>query len=192
MAKKIVLISIAVILLVLVGAIVIKKINPSNKFASAILRSNISVMVGSSSDLKKIPQSYVFSNTTTTDATYDGDVINQYVNTKGSIGITIYASGIASNATNTINFMFQVSPDNSNWFDLSNATTTTQSATSTQDLNPYVIAWLPGTATNTASFYIPVKGTDYMRILLKGSDNNDTDNYEKSQAWITVVKETEL
>jgi hypothetical protein len=147
-------------------------------------------LVGSSTDLERVPDIYVKANTTTTDSTYDGGLVTQAFRIDGVKTIRLFMSAVSSYATNTLDIRPEVSFDGTNYFKLMHSTSTPNmyfNGTTTPSINTYVTRWYPGTATTTWSFDYDVEGAQFVRFLIKGSEEADIDHKEGTQAWITAV-----
>lgn len=130
-------------------------------------------LVGSSADYKRVAQSYVFANTTSTDPTYDGGTVTQSVETKGADEMSLIVGGVGLVSTSTLFIRYQISNDDSDYFDVMTASTTDNTlrsaATSTYDTLPLTDSVLIGTASNTKSFIVKgVPKADYTRFILYG------------------------
>jgi hypothetical protein len=159
-------------------------------FGGAISNSKVSVMLGSSTNLIKTPQVYVFAGTTTTDELNDGGLINQYINTKGAHALRLNFQAVGNYATSTLHIRPQVSIDGVTYYDLIHATSTTSiSATTTVDVIASVESIVIGTATTSGSILFNIPATDHARFILMGDNDADYDRKEGVQAWIEVSKE---
>lgn len=153
--------------------------------------SNTQVLVGTSSDFKKLPAIYVSANSTTTDATYDGGIINQLVQTDGIEQILLCIQALGGTATSTLGVRQMGSFDNSTFFDVQATSTediVLSSATTTVSLEPKIpISFDAGTASTTGKcFPVDTYGYKYTRLMFWGEDVA-TDPNDGVQAWIQAI-----
>lgn len=143
-------------------------------------------LIGSSTNYQSLPNSAVNANSTTTDSgvVADAGLVNQYISIDGSDRICFEVGAVGGTATSTAHMQPIVSSDGSNYFNYTNSTTTSQSATSTLDITRTSFDFIPGTASTTFTWCLdglePFKN---MRLMMY-QDNLSTDPNDGVQAWI--------
>jgi hypothetical protein len=134
--------------------------------------SNVETLVGSSTNLKSVPNYAVFADATTTgDYVDDGShTITQKIITSGVDTVLLSISAKAPTATSTLFIRQMGSQDGTNYFNIASSTVATSqwaSPTTTIDANPRAIQFDPGTATTTAVVYpFDTKGLRYTRFIM--------------------------
>ena len=132
--------------------------------------SSHQILAGSLTDAKRMPQSYVFANTTTTDATTDGGEITQRLATQNADLVRLRIDGVGSVSTSTLFIRQQISNNGTNFYNV-NLTTSTDiftSATTTLDSNPLTRGYLIGSATTTLFDYFDIHGAPFVRFIFYG------------------------
>lgn len=152
--------------------------------ASSPYNLTVRTIAGTSDNLCKMPASYVFEDSTTTDPTFEGCAINQLLNTSGinQVRLNVMAKGGVSSSTLAARVMY--SQDGANYFD--SATSSKDLATTTLSLFPSAYTITPGLATTSYSFLFDIAGAKYTRLLLIGSDGG-LDNDHLIKAWIQAI-----
>jgi len=132
--------------------------------------SSHQILAGSLTDAKRMPQSYVFANTTTTDATYDGGEITQRLATQNADLVRLRILAVGSVSTSTLFIRQQISNDGTNFYNVTLATTTPNfdNATTTMDSNPLTRGYLIGSASTTIKDTFEIDGAPYVRFLFYG------------------------
>lgn len=143
-------------------------------------------LLGTSTNLCKAPFAYYFANTTSTAGYTDGCTVNQILEIEGvdTVKLNIMAKG--GTATSTLSIRPMISNDGTNYFDLTNATTTVATATTTLSLGAVVYEYDPGLATTSKSFNFDFTGAKYVRFILLGEDVS-TDPNDGVKAWIEAI-----
>ena len=180
---------------VVIKGLIQEPVNTMDSFQAggAIKNSTKSDLIGSATNQVSLPNSLVEANATTTDASLPdgGQTLTQFVNFKGSEKLRLSGSAVGGTATSTAYIGFQGSNDGTNWFDITNATSTNSFATSTVGLVRSGIEFDPGTATTTFSYNFEFPAVDYLRVLTYGEDAS-TDPNDGVQMWLEAVKQQEL
>jgi len=139
---------------------------------------------GSASDLIMLPDSFVESSATTTDA--DGGLWTQQIETNGVNRISISGQAIGGTVTSTFSFRTQISQDGTTFFNVTgNSTSTDGVATTTGTILPQTFSFDPGTATTSFSYILELPSSKYVRLLLLG-ENIATDPDDDVQAFVQV------
>jgi hypothetical protein len=189
-------VTLGVSLLVVVAIILIFVIatNKNEKLASVWVNPGKINLIGSSVDLKPLPTQYLEGVTnsnsmaTTTILTNGSESvpITQIISTEGIDYLDLYIKAKGSVSTSTAYIRQQVSYDGSTFLDIPNATTTTQWATSTVEIRPYVLSFVPGTATTSGHVItLPTHNAKYTQLLLYTGTSGELNT--GVQAWIDAV-----
>lgn len=137
-----------------------------------------SILVGDSpSTFTRFPTNFVFADSTTTvtanvgSVSSEGGVVNQLVNVDGFTDYTFYADLQGGTATSTACVRPMWSFDNTNYYSLNTAATTTDGvATTTPNVVVQSICFDPGTATTTWMFTGKIPAARSARFILWGED----------------------
>lgn len=151
-------------------------------------RTDIAIL-GSATNLKSVPSSAVFANSTTTDSSLPdgGDTITQNYTTGGIRKINMHIQALGGTATSTLFVRQMGSFDGTTYFDIATSTADIRSTT-TVSLDPRAIQFDPGTATTTGiSMSWPIDGYSHTRFIIYGDDAT-TDPNDGVQAFITATK----
>ena len=163
------------------------------------------VVAGTPTNFARLPLSYVYESSTTTDPALDrgGEVIQQEMNVEEADAVRLVVSAIGGTATSTFGMLIQGSYDASTYFDYdlfdsTLATSTVNSGgsigsntTSTIAELSGVLSFQPGVATSSRSYLISTGGWRYLRFILFGEDV-DTDPSDYIKALVEVYPRAEL
>jgi len=144
-------------------------------------------LLGTSSNLCKVPIAYYFDDSTSTAGYTDGCNVNQLINTEGIDKVRFNVKAKGGTATSTLYARVMYSQDGTNYFD--SATSTKSGATSTASLEPSIYALDPGIATTSVSYLFDIQGVRYTRVILYGEDVS-TDPNDGVKAWIDAINLT--
>lgn len=148
-------------------------------------------LLGTFANLCKVPLAYYWGNSTSTAGYTDGCTVYQLIETEGVDTVKLNVMAKGGTATSTLSIRPMISNDGTNYFDLTNATTTPQTtvygvSTSTLALGPSTFEYDPSVATTSKSFNFEVSGAKYVRFVLLGEDVS-TDPDDGVKAWIEAI-----
>jgi len=145
-------------------------------------------LAGSSSLLCRMPNVYVLDSATTTNSAVDGCEVTQQIQTGDIEMFNLNLVGKAGTATSTLSIKQQLSQDGTNWYDISQATTTEGLVgTTTITVIPTVTSMDLGIATTTISRQFKTYGANFTRLLFLGEDLAD-DPDDGVRTWLTITK----
>lgn len=151
------------------------------------------VLVGSSDNLKSLPNEAVFNNSTTTDSSYytdGGATIDQVVNTEKINKVLLNIQALGGTATSTIYLRQMGSYDGTYFFDLATSSEDYIGKVASSTLASLPIrswSWDPGLATSSVSIPFNTDGHRYSRFIMWAEDAS-TDPNDGIQAWINAVR----
>lgn len=151
-------------------------------------------LMGSATVLAAVPNTYSFTDSTTTTETLDlgGQLVTQLLQTEGADKVRFNIMAKGGTATTTMSIRPQVSQDGTNYFDLFYATSTATSlnglnhATTTALIGPYIFAFDPGVSTTSFSTIFEVSGAKFTRFLFLTEDLA-ADTTDGAKAWIQAI-----
>lgn len=153
----------------------------------------ISTLAGTPFNAVSLPTEKVKANSTSTDASNEqgqledgGFTITQNFELDGATQLSVVTDAVGGTVTSTLYGVFQVSNDNSFYYDISTTPTTTDKlATTTISLTLKAFQFDPGLATITQAFLFNVPPAKYGRLLL-WCDDLTTDPNDGVQAHLQI------
>lgn len=150
------------------------------------------VLIGTDQNFGRMASSTTFGDTVLARGTSTPFYIpttTQMIVTEGYDKVKLLVSARGGTATSTLSIRQMVSDNGTDYFDLSNSTSTDEVAgvgTTTPSIAPRAIEFDPGIATTSMVFSFDVYGYRYTRFLLTGEDATGDPN-DGTFAWITAV-----